>query len=839
MTPFIVEAEPEGAFVCAGSRVHMQYIESPHVGNRDGVVPGDTGPDALTSNNAVPGNDEAPSQEVIERAVHQAMEVGLNFHRAGQLPQAEDAYRAILELAPDHGDANHNLAVIALESGHAAAAVVLFHKALEARPANQTYWVSWFDALLQSGDVDGATQALQRKASSGMPVAALQELIERIVEQRHTSNANRRPGKKVKAAQPGAAKVDEINRLFQAEQLERVLESARALTRRFPQDGYGWKVLGAALINLGRCDEALMSLVRAVQLAPSDTSALSNLGFALQIQGRHVESEVNLRLALKYQPEFAAAHVNLGATLLRQELYDDAAACFHRSLQLEPGYAPAYNYLAQADEEAGRLVEALASYRKTLSLQGSEARSGGRPYQLEAQASAHQGVCSTLAKLADFTQVREHTDKALALFPDDRVIWEKHLYYLSYHPDMGVEDIFAQFVRWGDRFAAPKTDFSAHDRTPGRRLRIGYVSPDFRRHTSRFYFWPLFANHDPEKVELFAYSNVGRDDDFTAKFRTVFHHWRDIRKLSDADAAALIRDDGIDILIDGCNHMRDDRLAVFALKPAPIQVTWLGAAWTTGLASVDYVLFDQYIAPPETIARESIVRLPHCFASFEALTQTDTPRPPPCVRNGYVTFAYSGRTERLNRHTFRAWGEILRRLPDARLVLDYRNFADLHNQEYYLRLLREQGVDTDRVQMRNSSNIFAGLHDFDMLLDSFPHSGGTMLVDALWMGVPTLTLAGRPPLGRIGSTFMMNLDLPEWIARDEADFVDKAVAFASDVDGLVRLRAGMRERMERSPFMDAPAFARAVEWAFDAMWTRYCSGLDATAIQVPVQPRSV
>jgi protein O-GlcNAc transferase len=813
----------------------MQDIESLH----DGIVPGDTVSDAQVSNAAVPGHNGAPSKEVIAQAVQQAMAVALDFHRAGQMPQAEDAYRAILELVPDHGDANHNLAVIALESGHAGVSVALFRKALESQPRNQTYWVSWFDALLQSGDIDGATQALQREANNGMPVAALQELIERIVAHRHETNAHHRPGKKVIAAQPGAAKVDEINRLFQADQLEQVLARAEALTRRFPRDGYGWKVLGAALINLGRCDEALDSLERAVQLAPRDTSALSNLGFALQIQGRHVESEVSLRLALQYQPEFAAAHVNLGATLLRQERYDDAATCFHHALELEPGYAPAYNYLAQADEESGRLVEALAGYRRTLSMQGSEARSGGRPYQLEAQASAHQGVCSTLAKLADFTQVREHTDKALALFPDDRVVWEKHLYYLSYHPDMDVEDIFAQFVRWGDRFAAPTTDFSAHDRTPGRRLRIGYVSPDFRRHTSRFYFWPLFANHDPEKVELFAYSNVGREDDFTARFRTVFHHWRDIREMSDADAASLIRDDRIDILIDGCNHMRDDRLDVFALKPAPIQVTWLGAAWTTGLASVDYVLFDQYIAPPETIGRESIVRLPHCFASFEALTQTDTPRPPPCVRNGYVTFGYSGRTERLNHHTFRAWGEILRRLPTARIVLDYRNFADPHNQQYYLRLLREQGVDTERVQMRNSSNIFAGLHDFDILLDSFPHSGGTMLVDALWMGVPTLTLAGRPPLGRIGSTFMMNFELPEWIARDAAEFVDKAVAFASDVDGLVRLRAGMRERMERSPFMDAPAFARAVESAFDTMWTRYCNGLEATAIDVPPQRRSV
>jgi predicted O-linked N-acetylglucosamine transferase (SPINDLY family) len=626
--------------------------------------------------------------------------------------------------------------------------------------------------------------------------------------------------------------------LFRREQLSAVVERAGALTRRHADDPFGWKALGAALVNMGRMQEALAPLARAVALAPDDVSALSNFGFALQNQRRPIEAQIHLTLALLLKPDFASALVNMGAAMLSQNRYNEAGAFYRRGLAVEPGYVPAYSHLAHVDEEQGRLVRAVAGYRRTLDLLAANPGNDGNVRLAETQAHAHQGVSSVQAKLADFGPVVAQSDAAMALLPDDHGLWEKRLYAFSYHPDLSVEQIFAEFVRWGDRFPAPASDFSRHDRTPGRKLRIGYLSPDFRRHTSRFYFWPLFVNHDPAKVELFAYSNVARDDEFTARFRSVFPHWRDIRQLSDGEAADRIRDDRIDILIDGCNHMRDERLGIFALKPAPIQVTWLGAAWTTGLASVDYVLYDRYLAPPETIARERIVRLPHCFASYEAMTQTDVPRPPPCVRNGYVTFGYSGRTERLNHHTFRAWGDILRRLPDARLVLDFKSFEDPENQQHYRRLLSEQGVDTSRVQMRNSSDIFAGLHDFDMVLDSFPHSGGTMLVDALWMGVPTLTLAGRPPLGRIGSTFLMNLELPEWIARDQAEFVDKAVAFGGDAEGLVRLRAGMRERMLRSPFMDGPAFARAVEWAFNAMWTRYCGGLEAAAIDVPAQPQS-
>lgn len=811
----------------------MQDIEPLQVDRRDGLAPGDADYDAAGSHTAVPGHGDVPLQEVIERAVQQAMEVALNFHRVGQLPLAEDAYRAILELVPGHGDANHNLAVIALESGHAASSVALFRQALQGQPDNQTYWLSLFDAMLQSGDIAGATDALERRRGGGMAISAVDELIERLVAQRHAVGASVRQSAKSKSAHPSPAQVDEITQLFAADRVEQVAKRAKVLTRRFPADAFGWKALGAALINLGQSVQALDSLQRAVDLGPQDTSALSNLGFAQQLLGRMVQSEVNLRLALYYQPDFAAAYVNLGATMLRQDRHDDAAAYFRRALDFEPDCAPALNQLAQADEERGRLVQALAGYRKTLALPGSRMTAARAPHQLQVVAYAHQGICSTLAKLADHAQVVEQSDKALAMCPDDAVLWEKRLYDLSYHPDLDVADIFAQFVRWGDRFAQPKTDFSAHDRTPGRRIKVGYVSPDFRRHTSRFYFLPLFANHDHDLIELHAYSNVKSEDAFTARFRDCFDHWHDIRGLTDEEAAAIIRADGIDILVDGCNHMRDERLGVFALKPAPIQVTWLGAAWTTGLPMVDYVLFDRHLAPPQTLAREQIVRLPGCFVPFQSLSDTPAPLPPPCLRNGFVTFAYSGRSERLNHHTFRVWGEILRRLPTARLVLDYRNFGEPGNRDHFLSLMAAQGLDTARVTLRNSANIFEGLHDFDILLDCFPHSGGTMLLDALWMGVPALTLAGRPPLGRIGTTFMCNIGLPQWVAYDEAQYVEKACAFALDTEALTALRAGLRARMLGSTLMDGGGFARGVETAYRAMWGRFCAGLAPAPIDVP------
>ena len=353
-------------------------------------------------------------------------------------------------------------------------------------------------------------------------------------------------------------------------------------------------------------------------------------------------------------------------------------------------------------------------------------------------------------------------------------------------------------------------------------MRVGYVSPDFRRHTSRFFFEPLFEHHDKGEVELFAYSNVLRDDSHTERFKKLFDHWRPIRGVADQAVADMVRRDRIDILVDGCNHMMDHRLGIFTLKPAPIQVTWLGAAWTTGLPMVDYVLFDQYMAPEGTLAREKIVRLPGCFVAFRPPEETAEVAPLPAQRNGYITFGYSGRTERLNHKVFRAWGEILRRLPQARLILDFGPFADPPTQAYYREFLAKHGIDTSRVTMRKSENIFEGLGDIDILLDCFPHSGGTMLFDALWMGVPFVSLASRPPVGRIGTSLLKNLGLDEWVAQSEEEYIGKAVAFAGDVEALSELRVGMRSRMQASPLMDEAGFARGVEAAYRTMWAGWC-----------------
>ena len=425
--------------------------------------------------------------------------------------------------------------------------------------------------------------------------------------------------------------------------------------------------------------------------------------------------------------------------------------------------------------------------------------------------------------LSDFAPIGAHSDRALGLAPGDELIWEGRLYTYSYHPDLDAEDIYAGFLRWGDRFPVPPADpFPALRRDPARRLRVGYVSPDFRRHTSRFFFEPLFAHHDKSQVELFAYSNVAREDGHTERFKELFDHWRPIRGVADRVVADLVRRDRIDILVDGCNHMAGHRLAVFSVKPAPVQVTWLGSAWTTGLSMMDYVLFDRYLAPDGNLG-------PGTDRSSAPLLR----RLPAAGADGGGG-ATAGAAQRL-RH-LRLFGskraaeppglpQLGRNIAPSARRPSHPRFHGLCRSadDYYRDVLAGQGVfNPARVVMRCSEDIFAGLADIDILLDCFPHSGGTMLLDALWMGVPFVTLASRPPVGRIGASLLRNLGLDDWVTASEPEYIDTAVAVAGDGEALAALRAGLRDRMRTSPLMDEPAFARGVESAFRTMWETWC-----------------
>ncbi len=739
--------------------------------------------------------------------------LGVTLHELGRLDEAEASLRRGLQIKPEHAEAHSNLGVTLHELGRLAEAEASLLRSLQISPNNAATLNNLGNTLHDSGRLDEAVASYRRAVEIKPDFADAHHNLGKILKEMGQTDEAMASCRRALQISPDSAEAHyNLGNTFKdMGQLKAAEDSYRRALQIKPDFAEAHSNLGVVIKELGRLDEAEASYRRALQAKPDYARAHSNLGTVLQEMGRLTEAEASYRRALQIKPDYAEAHSNLGSLLQEQRRLDEAVASYRRAVEIKPDFAEAHSNLAGTLHELGQLAEAEACCRRALEIAPE-------------YAPAHQNLATTLAYLSDYDQVVTESDAALSLQPDAAVAWEQRLYAFSYHPDLSAEEIYAEFVRWGDRFPDPAVDFGAHDRTLVRRLRVGYVSPDFRRHTSRFYFWPLFANHDHAAVELYAYSNVRSEDDVTRDFKGLFDHWRDIRGLDDDAAARMIREDGIDILVDGCSHMRDDRLGVFTRKPAPIQVTWLGAAWTTGLKMIDYALIDPYMAPEGTLTRETIVRLPHSFVAYRPPEETAEMAPAPCLKNGYITFGYSGRTERLNHHTFRAWGEILRQNPTAKLILDFRAFADPLTQAHYRQFMARHGMDPDRVVMRQSANIFAGLNDIDILLDSFPHSGGTMLFDALWMGVPALTLASRPPVGRIGTSLMINLGLPEWVAENQEEYIAKAGAFARNPQAIAQLRAGMRQRMQDSPLMDGPGFARGVESAYREMFEKWVKG---------------
>jgi protein O-GlcNAc transferase len=750
--------------------------------------------------------------------------LGVTLEKLGRFEEAAISYKKAIEIKPEYAEAHFNLGNALKELGRLEEAEASYKKAIVIKPDFAEAHSNLGNLLKELGRLEDAEISCKKAIAIKPEFSEAHNNLGNTLEALGRLKEAEASYKKSIVIKPEYAEAHSnlgitLQLQFRFKEAETSYRKAIAINSQYAE---AHSNLGNVLKELGKLEEAEASYKKSISIKPENAEVHSNLGITLQLQFRLKEAETSYRKAIEIKPNFAQAHSNLGSTLQALLRLEEAEASYKSAIAINPDLSEPYNNLGTTLKELCRLEEAEKSYRKAIELNPE-------------LATALQNYSSLLAFMSNYSGLRKFSDDALKIAELNLTnadalykIWESRLYNFIYHPDLSAEEICDEHKRWGSKYAhLGQTGFADHDRTPKRRLRVGYVSPDFRGHTCRFYFEPLFSQHDHSNFEVFAYSNVLHVDEHTARFKSYFDHWRNILGVSDETVADTIRKDKIDILVDGCGHMMDTRLTVFAHKPAPIQVTWLGAAWTTGLPQMDYVLFDPYMAPEGTAASEQIVHLPRTWAAFrpgESATKVSV-KASPSLKNGYITFGYSGRSERLNYRVFNVWGRILARLPQARLVLDYKAFVDPKTQAYYKEFLATHGLDTNRVLMRKSENIFEGLGDIDILLDSFPHNGGTMLFDAIWMGVPVLTLTSPRPVGRIGTSLMTNLGLPEWVAKDEQEYEDKAVAFAQNITALVSLRSEMRGRMQASPVMDEKAFAQEVENAFQDMWTNWVNSL--------------
>src|SRR5215831_3321896 len=551
-----------------------------------------------------------------------------------------------------------------------------------------------------------------------------------------------------------------------------------------PKDAAELLAAGLKHHQAARLAQAEVCYRRVLATEPEHPDALHLLGLLAQQVGRYDQAVELIGRALKRNghPVYFS---NLGVVLNDQGKLEEAIAAYRQAISIKPDFAEAYSNLGNSLNDQGKVDEAIAAYRQAISI---------RP---------------------DFPEA--HSNLLFCLNDDDKLT---------------NNDLFAAHREWDERYGrqAPRPTAHVNEREAGRRLRIGYVSPDFRSHSVAYFVEPLLKNHDRQTVEVFCYADVMQPDAVTAHLQGLSDHWLVTTGLSEDQLAERIRTDGIDILVDLAGHTAKNRLRVFARKPAPVQVTWLGYSNTTGLEAIDYRLVDAVTDPvgeADVWASETLVRLEGGFLCYGGLRDGPEPTPPPCLKTGTVTFGSFNNPAKISTVTFDAWAKLLSWLPQARLILKGISFADAATRALFLASLGERGVAADRIELvtwlPGATEHLALYHRVDIALDPFPFNGTTTTCEALWMGVPVITLRGHRHAGRVGASLLTQIGLTDLIANSIEEYVDIAVALAGNSGRLDDLRRALRPRMAASTMCDEGAFACKMEAAFRSMWQHWCT----------------
>jgi protein O-GlcNAc transferase len=572
---------------------------------------------------------------------------------------------------------------------------------------------------------------------------------------------------------------------------------ATALARD-PNYAAAYYNMGNAYVRSGRHEPAIAAYRKAIALKPDFADAEVALGYALEDLGRLEEAVASYTRALKIKPNFPEAHYNLGYALRALGRFDDAVASYRRALEIKPDYVEAHHNLGNALEQLGRIDDAVASYRRALEIQ-----------------------------------------------PDFANAYTNLLFCLSHKEALSPQELFAEHRRFGERFEAPlRPSWPQHRNTrdPTRCLQIGFVSGDLRDHAVAYFIEPLLAHlAGGPSLSMHAYYNHAVEDAVTKHLRGYFSHWHSVAQLSDAALAQEIGADGIDILVDLSGHTRENRLLTFARKPAPVQASWMGYPGTTGLSAMDYYLADRHFLPPgvfDSQFTEKLVYLP-ATAPFMPENRALPVNALPALSNGYLTFGSFNRLSKLSPSAIALWSALLRALPNARMVLGGMPQDGSYNN--LIAWFAREGIARERLSFHKRCDIAAYLalhHEVDICLDTFPYTGGTTTNHALWMGVPTMTLAGQTAPGRQGAATLGHLQLDAFVAADREDFVRRGLSWADNLSALAAIRAGLRQRLEQSPMRRPDVIAAGLERALRTMWQRWCAcqAAETLDMSLPTDP---
>lgn len=766
---------------------------------------------------------EAPIAKTYssDLSIPHVIQIAREHHQAGRLSQAEAIYQKILQVEPNHPDALHLLGLIARQEGKNGIAVGLMSKAIRINPSNPIYYINLGNAFKDQGHLEEAIFNYRQALSIKPDFAEVHNNLGNALKEQGNLEAAIESFRRSLALKPDFAETHSNlgNALKDQGQLEEAIACYGQALLLKPDYAEAYNNFGTVLKAQNKLDAAVGNYRKAISLKPDFVDAHNNLGNALMAQGKLEAAVVSFHQSLLLKPDFAEAHNNLGNALKDQGKLDAAIESFQRALALKSDFAEAHSNLGLALQKQGKLDEAIACYNRALSLKPD-------------YAEAYNNLGLALQEQGKLEEAIDNYRKALALRPVYPKAHSNLLFTLSFYSKCLPDAHLAEARHYGNQVMAkvqPYTNWSVYPKSTADQgmlpLRVGLVSGDFRAHPVGFFLDSILANLNPARVELIAYSTSPQEDELTARIQPCFVAWNSIVGLGDEAAARKIYDDGIHILIDLTGHTASNRLPMFAFKPAPVQVSWLGYFATTGLPTIDYLLADP-VSVPELHRKhftETVWYLPEtrlCFTPPENSTKLEL-TPLPALQNGHITFGCFQNLTKVNDTVLAAWGRIFLALPEARLRLQSSQLNCPTVRKSLQHRLAQVGIVSERIIMEGHvprEDYLAAYAHVDIILDTFPYPGGTTTCEALWMGVPTLTLAGGTLLARQGASMLTCAGLEDWIASDEDDYVTRALFHATDINRLVRLRSGLRQKVLASPLFDAPRFALHLEDALQKMW---------------------
>jgi protein O-GlcNAc transferase len=760
------------------------------------------------------------------------LELALHFHRAGDLLRADPLYRNAIQTDPENSDlwsmwgacaiglgrlddavtalrtaialnshhapAHDNLGIALAQLGKPEEAVECFRKSVQINPHNAAGFENLGITLAKLARFEEASHSYQRAiAIDPRRAECYVNLAELLTKQVRYAEAETvyRQALVIQPDFPGA--LARLGNVVKAQhRIDEAIRCYEASLQLSPEQPITLNNLGVALLEQGRLEEATVALESSIRLKPDYGFAYSNLSNASRASGQIPAAIAQARRALELQPNSAEAHNSLGAALLRDRSLDAAAEAFQQAIALKSDYGAAWVNLGNTRSAQGEIAEALECYRRAMQIDPSDPL-------------PHSNLVYML-----------HYDLAC----DSHVLRQEHR-------------------RWQAHHAAPlKPRVLAYpnDPAPQRKLKIGYVSPHFCDHCQAFFLMPLLTHHNRQHFEVHCYADVSRPDAVTARLQAYADGWHSTAGKSDAQVAESIRSHGIDILVDLSLHMEQNRLLVFARKPAPVQVTWLGYPSTTGLDTIDYRLTDPFLDPPELNGHrysEESIYLPDTFWCYDPLTSEPSVNTLPALAASQFTFGCLNNFCKVNDGVLELWARVLGSVPRSRMLIACHPGA---HRRHTLEVFQAAGIAMERIEFvpyckRNA--YLERYHQIDLALDTFPYNSHTTSLDALWMGVPTVTWIGTTPVARAGWSQLSNIGLREFAANSAADFVKIAAQWADNLPELNHIRSSLRSHMQQSPLMDAARFAGHIEDAFRSMWQRWCANPQPS--QITAAPRLV